>query len=175
MAARSRAVLSLSSPVMVSRRLTGVPAARLADSWRMRRSPPYLKQWIPAAKLKKGEHLKTPNGAVATADGSVTPKDHVGWMWDLTVPGNNDHDFYVITGSSGILVHNDDPVIRNPVPPDPECEVSLSEAKAAALADAGVPEGSYSASVRGLLWHGLNPLVTQLLRARCRAASRGSL
>jgi hypothetical protein len=25
---------------MASRRLTGVPAARLADSWRMRRSPP---------------------------------------------------------------------------------------------------------------------------------------
>ena len=33
-------MLSLSSPVMVSRRLTGVPAARLADSWKMRRSPP---------------------------------------------------------------------------------------------------------------------------------------
>jgi hypothetical protein len=33
-------VLELSRPVTVSRRLTGVPAARLADSWRMRRSPP---------------------------------------------------------------------------------------------------------------------------------------
>jgi hypothetical protein len=35
--------------------------------------------------------------------------------------------------------------------------------------------GSYSASVRDLVWHGLNPLVTRSPRARCRAASRGSL
>jgi len=27
-------------PVTVSRRLTGMPTAKLADSWRMRRSPP---------------------------------------------------------------------------------------------------------------------------------------
>src|ERR1044071_2061958 len=27
-------------------------------------------------------------------------------MWDLTVPGNNDHDFYVTAGTSDILVHN---------------------------------------------------------------------
>jgi hypothetical protein len=36
----SRAVLRSSRPVTLSRRLTGVPAARLAASWRMRRSPP---------------------------------------------------------------------------------------------------------------------------------------
>jgi hypothetical protein len=29
-------------------------------------------------------------------------------MWDLTVPGNNDHDFYVQVGGDAILVHNDD-------------------------------------------------------------------
>jgi hypothetical protein len=28
-------------------------------------------------------------------------------MWDLTVPGNNDHDFYVIPGATSVLVHND--------------------------------------------------------------------
>ena len=29
-------------------------------------------------------------------------------MWDLTVPGNNDHDFYVTAGNTAdILVHND--------------------------------------------------------------------
>jgi hypothetical protein len=28
--------------------------------------------------------------------GGSTPADHDGWMWDLTVPGNNDHDFYVV-------------------------------------------------------------------------------
>ena len=27
-------------------------------------------------------------------------------MWDLTVPGNNDHDFYVYTATVSILVHN---------------------------------------------------------------------
>lgn len=32
-------MLCWSRPVTVSRKLTGVPAARLADSWRMRRSP----------------------------------------------------------------------------------------------------------------------------------------
>src|SRR6185437_1416099 len=32
--------------------------------------------------------------------GGSTPAVHDGWMWDLTVPGNNDHDFYVIAGTS---------------------------------------------------------------------------
>ena len=34
-----------------------------------------------------------------TADGGTTPKQQTGWMWDLTIPGNNDHDFYVLAGS----------------------------------------------------------------------------
>ena len=47
----------------------------------------------------------------AVAEGGTIPKQVDGWMWDLTVPGNNDHDFYVVmagdvTGAS-ILVHND--------------------------------------------------------------------
>jgi len=56
-----------------------------------------------------GEKLKTPNGAVATADGGSVPSVHDGWMWDLTVPGNNDHDFYVVVqaGDAAVLVHND--------------------------------------------------------------------
>jgi len=29
-----------------------------------------------------------------------------GWMWDRTVPGNNDHDFYIDTTTTDILVHN---------------------------------------------------------------------
>jgi len=47
---------------------------------------PYLHQWIPSNKLTKGEHLKTPNGVIAVADGGTTPKVHDGWMWDLTIP-----------------------------------------------------------------------------------------
>jgi hypothetical protein len=38
---------------------------------------------------------------MAVADGGTTPKVHDGWMWDLAVPGNNDHDFYVIASTVG--------------------------------------------------------------------------
>jgi hypothetical protein len=27
-------------------------------------------------------------------------------MWDLTIPGNNDHDFYIRTTTADVLVHN---------------------------------------------------------------------
>jgi len=77
--------------------------------------------WIPAKHLKPGMHLKTPNGQSAVVVGGSVPAVHEGWMWDLTVPGNNDHDFYVlavqasghphvlsaIAESASILVHND--------------------------------------------------------------------
>lgn len=79
---------------------------------------PCLNYWVPASKLKKGEHLQTADGVIAVADGGTTPKVHTGDMRDLTVPGNNDHDFYVVVVSSqdaqanqgaasaSILVHN---------------------------------------------------------------------
>jgi hypothetical protein len=50
-----------------------MPPARLADSWRMRRSPPDLKQWRPAAKLKFGEHLLTANGTTRTCMSNPPP------------------------------------------------------------------------------------------------------
>lgn len=50
-------------------------------------------RWVPAAKLRKGEHLRTPDRSIATANGGATPKNHDGWMYDLTV--QDDHDFYV--------------------------------------------------------------------------------
>ena len=34
------------------------------------------------------------------------PRNTAGWMWDLTVPGNNDHDFYIDTAVAAILAHN---------------------------------------------------------------------
>ena len=46
-----------------------------------------------------------------TVVGGTTPADHDGWMWDLTVPGNNDHDFYVVVDAGSgvaVLVHNSD-------------------------------------------------------------------
>ena len=57
------------------------------------------------------DRLQTPDGQQAVADGGAAPADHDGWMWDLTVPGNNDHDFYVIAGQSReapVLVHSSD-------------------------------------------------------------------
>jgi filamentous hemagglutinin len=38
----------------------------------------------------------------------MDPRQHAGWMWDrdLTIPGNNDHDFYINTLAADVLVHN---------------------------------------------------------------------
>ena len=51
-------------------------------------------------------HLKTSDGQSAVVVGGSVPAVHDGWMWDLTVPGNNDHDFYVVARSVSVLVHN---------------------------------------------------------------------
>ena len=67
---------------------------------------PSRNKWVPAAKLRKGEALKAADGSLATADGGTIPAGHDGWMWDLTIPGNSDHDFYVQASSIDILVHN---------------------------------------------------------------------
>jgi hypothetical protein len=76
-----------------------------------------LDKWISANKLPKNEYLKASNGAAVTVVGGTVPKQHDGWMWDLTVPGNNDHDFYVIPDSdiaaSAVLVHNCGPMDLN--------------------------------------------------------------
>ena len=57
---------------------------------------PTLHKWIPAAKLRKGELLKTTNGTTRPPPTAAPLRtDHDGWMWDLTIPGNDDHDFYV--------------------------------------------------------------------------------
>ena len=54
-------------------------------------------------------HLKTPDGQAAVVVAGSVPAVHDGWMWDLTVPGNNDHDFYVLTVTgTAVLVHNND-------------------------------------------------------------------
>jgi RHS repeat-associated protein len=65
-------------------------------------------RWVKAAALKYGTRLRTADGGLATAAGGHAPKTTTGWMWDLTVPGNNDHDFYVVVqaGDAAVLVHN---------------------------------------------------------------------
>jgi hypothetical protein len=93
---------------------------------------PYHHYWVAANKLSKGERLKTPGGQVAVVEGGSIPADHDGWMWDLTVPGDNDHDFYVlpakpgshrgsysVAGDTAVLVHNTSgcgPVLSGPNP-----------------------------------------------------------
>jgi hypothetical protein len=46
----------------------------------------------------ENEHPLTANGSPATVVGGSVPAVHDGWIWDLTVPGNNDHDFYAMAG-----------------------------------------------------------------------------
>jgi Pretoxin HINT domain len=66
-------------------------------------------RWAKAASLKYGTHLRTPDGSdTATVTGGWTPAVTTGWMWDLTIPGNNDHDFYIDTTVGSLLVHNND-------------------------------------------------------------------
>ena len=80
---------------------------------------PVERGWIKAGSLRKGDPLRAPGGAVAYAEGGFVPADHQGWMWDITVSGNDDHDFYILPGqevgksgyyveatSTPVLVHN---------------------------------------------------------------------
>jgi RHS repeat-associated protein len=78
-------------------------------------------RWVKAGALKYGTHLRTPGrGDNAVVVGGWVPPQRDGWMWDLTVPGNNDHDFYVQAGDGAVLVHNCGEV------PDPEPQYKSS-------------------------------------------------
>jgi hypothetical protein len=65
-------------------------------------------RWVKAGALRYGGHLRTPGSGYATVTGGWTPKVTTGWMWDLTIPGNNDHDFYINTAATAVLAHNQD-------------------------------------------------------------------
>jgi len=84
--------------VKTSNRIAGIRTAGSRSLW-----DPYLDKFIPENRPNAGERLKAPDGTLATADGGTTPKDHEGWMWDPTVPGNEDHDFYVSAASTAIF------------------------------------------------------------------------
>jgi hypothetical protein len=66
---------------------------------------PDADKFIPADHLRTGEHLKTPDGTLAVADGGTTPKDYSGDVGPYR-PGNADHDFYVTVATTAVLVHN---------------------------------------------------------------------
>jgi hypothetical protein len=73
-----------------------------------------------ADALAPGDRLRTASGLnEVSVIGGYVPRDHDGWMWDLTIPGGNDHDFYVVAsmpagqgvsvimvGGLSVLVHN---------------------------------------------------------------------
>ena len=60
--------------------------------------------WTEAAKLHRGDRLKTPDQTPATVVGGATPAVASQVMWDLTVTAY--HDFYIDTAAAPILVHN---------------------------------------------------------------------
>ena len=63
--------------------------------------------WVQAAQLKPGTRLRTPDSSdTATVIDGWYPQQSTGTMWDLTIPGNNDHDFYITTIAGPVLVHN---------------------------------------------------------------------
>lgn len=64
-------------------------------------------RWVHAKSLRYGDRLRTRAGQVVTADGGRAPARSTGWMWDLTV--RSLHTFYVLAGSTWVLVHNTDP------------------------------------------------------------------
>ncbi len=64
--------------------------------------------WAEAGTLRYETRLRIPSGGTVTVTGGWAPKITTGWMWDITVPGNNDHDFYIDTTAADVLVHNCD-------------------------------------------------------------------
>jgi hypothetical protein len=62
--------------------------------------------WTEAKDMRRGDHVRTANGTVATVSSTATVAGSAD-MWDLTV--NSVHDFYVVVApNEGILVHNED-------------------------------------------------------------------
>lgn len=61
------------------------------------------KTWVEAENLHTGDRLYTPDSQLATVVGSAVVPGAAD-MWDLTV--NGDHDFYVLTSATAVLVHN---------------------------------------------------------------------
>ena len=86
-----------------------------------------LGRWVKAGALKHGDHLRTPGGVAVAVIGGRTPADATGWMWDISVPGGSDHDFYVDVIHTAVLVHNC-PMQRTPLPKWKQCIVSIISA-----------------------------------------------
>jgi hypothetical protein len=62
--------------------------------------------WVKARALHRGDSLQAPVSTTTTVVGGSDARHASGWMWDLSVPGGGDHDFYVQTVNAAVLVHN---------------------------------------------------------------------
>jgi hypothetical protein len=94
-------------------------------------------RWVRAAALKDGNYLRASDGATVTVLGGYVPANATGWMWDLSVPGGGDHDFYIDAATTAVLVHNcDEPGMPSLHAHYPTQQDALS----AALNDAGVTD-----------------------------------
>jgi hypothetical protein len=66
-------------------------------------------RWVAAAALALGDRLRGTHGQeTATIMGGRATSTPDGWMWDIDVPGDGDHDFYVDVVNVPVLVHNCD-------------------------------------------------------------------
>jgi hypothetical protein len=68
--------------------------------------------WTEAAQLKTGDKLRSPDGETTQTVAAVKVWTGLKWMQDLTV--NDTHTYYVLAGSTPVLVHNcggDEPVL----------------------------------------------------------------
>ncbi|MGO8686334.1 MAG: polymorphic toxin-type HINT domain-containing protein [Candidatus Dormibacteria bacterium] len=61
------------------------------------------RKWTETDQLRAGDRLFTPDGQLVTVARLVTVPGAED-MWDLTIA--NDHDFYVVTVDTAVLVHN---------------------------------------------------------------------
>jgi Pretoxin HINT domain len=99
---------------------------------------PATHTWVQAAALKVGQQLQTPTGATATVVGGTTPAITSGWMWDLTI--DSDHDFYVIAGTTAVLVHNCDTAPSTWTPDENYSPDAVNARSAANKAYYGAPQ-----------------------------------
>jgi hypothetical protein len=82
-------------------------------------------------------------------------------MWDLTVPGNNDHDFYVAVAATAVLVHN------CPTAGDGSPSVSdVLKNKLGSIRKAPLPPGSPS-------WSDIGDMTMDEVRAAAQAKQTG--
>jgi hypothetical protein len=62
----------------------------------------------------------------AVVTGGWVPAQHDDWTWDLTVPGNNDHDFYILAIDQSVLAHNANQQVHSiRIEPFPDCAHSV--------------------------------------------------